>query len=155
MCPSNSKWKGEESKRLRRGEVEVYYFELKKIPTTPKSKISASGSVFTNRYLKLKSEIGDAWRYTNPWFQLQMVCMAFFLLFFEICDFSLWFWDEWSKSLVKATRTRIEVVRRRAESKQRFWKEDLAKLLDNGLDINAYGRVSVSIQIQFWFDEYC
>ncbi|WMV38048.1 hypothetical protein MTR67_031433 [Solanum verrucosum] len=53
------------------------------------------------------------------------------------------------KSLVKATRTRIEVVRRRAESKQRFWKEDLAKLLDNGLDINAYGRVSVSIQIQF------
>lgn len=44
------------------------------------------------------------------------------------------------KSLVKATRTRIEVVRRRAESKQRFLKEDLAKLLDNGLDINAYGR---------------
>lgn len=35
---------------------------------------------------------------------------------------------------------RIEVVRRRAESKQRFLKEDLAKLLDNGLDINAYGR---------------
>ncbi|XP_055822335.1 uncharacterized protein LOC129891107 isoform X1 [Solanum dulcamara] len=44
------------------------------------------------------------------------------------------------KSLVKATRTRIEVVRRRAESKQRFLKEDLAKLLHNGLDINAYGR---------------
>lgn len=44
------------------------------------------------------------------------------------------------KSLIKATRTRIEVVRRRAEAKQRFLKEDLAKLLDNGLDINAYGR---------------
>ncbi|XP_022893355.1 uncharacterized protein LOC111407889 [Olea europaea var. sylvestris] len=44
------------------------------------------------------------------------------------------------KSLIKATRTRIEVVRRRAEAKQRFLKEDLAKLLSNGLDINAYGR---------------
>ncbi|KAK4368410.1 hypothetical protein RND71_012202 [Anisodus tanguticus] len=44
------------------------------------------------------------------------------------------------KSHIKATRTRIEVVRRRAEAKQRFLKEDLAKLLDNGHDINAYGR---------------
>lgn len=44
------------------------------------------------------------------------------------------------KLLIKATRTRIEVGRRRAEAKQRFLKEDLAKLLDNGLDINAYGR---------------
>lgn len=42
---------------------------------------------------------------------------------------------------MKATRTRIEVVRKRAEAKQRFLKEDLAKLLANGLDINAYGRV--------------
>ncbi|KAL3532438.1 hypothetical protein ACH5RR_005959 [Cinchona calisaya] len=45
-----------------------------------------------------------------------------------------------SKSLIKATRTRIEVERRRPEAKQRFLKEDLAKLLANGLDINAYGR---------------
>ncbi|PIN10763.1 Spindle pole body protein [Handroanthus impetiginosus] len=44
------------------------------------------------------------------------------------------------KSLIKATRARIEVLRRRAEAKQRFLKEDLAKLLSNGLDINAYGR---------------
>ncbi|KZV55245.1 ankyrin repeat domain-containing protein 12-like [Dorcoceras hygrometricum] len=44
------------------------------------------------------------------------------------------------KSLIKATRARIEVVRRRAEAKQRFLKGDLAKLLSNGLDINAYGR---------------
>lgn len=46
-----------------------------------------------------------------------------------------------SKSLIKTTRARIEVVRRRAEAKQRFLNEDLAKLLSNGLDINAYGRV--------------
>lgn len=31
-------------------------------------------------------------------------------------------------------------MRRRADAKQRFLKEDLAKLLSNGLDINAYGR---------------
>ncbi|CAK9152731.1 unnamed protein product [Ilex paraguariensis] len=44
------------------------------------------------------------------------------------------------KSLIKPTRTRIEALRRRAEAKQRILKEDLAKLLYNGLDINAYGR---------------
>ncbi|KAK9059460.1 hypothetical protein SSX86_020162 [Deinandra increscens subsp. villosa] len=44
------------------------------------------------------------------------------------------------KSLIKPTRTRIAVLRRREEAKQRFLKEDLAKLLANGLDVNAYGR---------------
>ncbi|XP_051131899.1 uncharacterized protein LOC127251966 isoform X2 [Andrographis paniculata] len=44
------------------------------------------------------------------------------------------------KSLIKTTRARMEVVRKRAEAKQRFLKEDLGKLLSNGLDINAYGR---------------
>ncbi|KAL3634593.1 hypothetical protein CASFOL_021647 [Castilleja foliolosa] len=44
------------------------------------------------------------------------------------------------KSLIKTTRSRIDLVRRRADAKQRFLKEDLAKLLSNGLDINAYGR---------------
>lgn len=46
-----------------------------------------------------------------------------------------------SKSLIKPTKTRLEALRKRAEAKQRFLKEDLAKLLANGLDINAYGRV--------------
>ncbi|KAL7137724.1 hypothetical protein ABFS83_10G111900 [Erythranthe nasuta] len=44
------------------------------------------------------------------------------------------------KSLIKTIRARIDVVRRRVEAKQRFLREDLAKLLSNGLDINAYGR---------------
>ncbi|KAI3694793.1 hypothetical protein L1987_77774 [Smallanthus sonchifolius] len=44
------------------------------------------------------------------------------------------------KSLIKPTRTRIAVLRRREEAKQRFLKEDLSKLLANGLDVNAYGR---------------
>ncbi|KAI3777567.1 hypothetical protein L1987_47367 [Smallanthus sonchifolius] len=46
-----------------------------------------------------------------------------------------------SKSLIKPTRTRTVVLRRREEAKHRFLKEDLAKLLANGLDVNAYGRV--------------
>ncbi|CAH9144316.1 unnamed protein product [Cuscuta epithymum] len=44
------------------------------------------------------------------------------------------------KSLMKGTTSRIELARRRAEAKQRFLKEDLVKLLTNGLDVNAYGR---------------
>ncbi|KAL3839870.1 hypothetical protein ACJIZ3_024461 [Penstemon smallii] len=44
------------------------------------------------------------------------------------------------KTLIKASRARIEVVRRRAEARQRFLKEDLVKLLSDGLDINAYNR---------------
>lgn len=102
---------------------------------------------------KVRSEMLDG--ILTRGFSSKWYVWLFILLSFKICDFSLRFWDEWSKSLVKATRTRIEVVRRRAESKQRFLKEDLAKLLDNGLDINAYGRVSVPNLIQFWFDENC
>ncbi|XP_057501672.1 uncharacterized protein LOC130785508 [Actinidia eriantha] len=44
------------------------------------------------------------------------------------------------KSLIKPTRTRIDVLRKRKEATQRFLKENLAQLLANGLDINAYGR---------------
>ncbi|KAK2985294.1 hypothetical protein RJ640_024290 [Escallonia rubra] len=44
------------------------------------------------------------------------------------------------KSLIKHTKERIEGIRKRAEAKHRFLKDDLAKLLANGLDINAYGR---------------
>lgn len=44
------------------------------------------------------------------------------------------------KSLIKGTGSRIELARRRAEAKQRFLKDDLAKLIANGLAFNAYGR---------------
>ncbi|CAA0813447.1 Regulator of Vps4 activity in the MVB pathway protein [Striga hermonthica] len=59
------------------------------------------------------------------------------------------------KSLMKTTRARIEVVRKRADAKQRFLKEDLAKLLSNGLDINAYGRTEgfvAGMNILFCYD---
>ncbi|GER37062.1 regulator of Vps4 activity in the MVB pathway protein [Striga asiatica] len=59
------------------------------------------------------------------------------------------------KSLIKTTRARIEVVRKRADAKQRFLREDLAKLLSNGLDINAYGRTEefvAGMNILFCYD---
>lgn len=44
------------------------------------------------------------------------------------------------KSSVKLTRTRIDVIRRKRKATQRFLKKDIADLIVNGLDINAYGR---------------
>ncbi|XP_057467157.1 uncharacterized protein LOC130756619 isoform X2 [Actinidia eriantha] len=44
------------------------------------------------------------------------------------------------KSLIKLTRTRIDVLRKRKEATQRFLKGNLAQLLSNGHDTNAYGR---------------
>nr|GMC53022.1 cyclin-dependent kinase 12 isoform X2 [Ipomoea batatas] len=50
-----------------------------------------------------------------------------------------------SKSLIKATRSRIEFGAGGERKRGRgFSREDLAKLLGNGLDINAYGRGSNS-----------
>ncbi|XP_019429474.1 PREDICTED: uncharacterized protein LOC109337059 isoform X2 [Lupinus angustifolius] len=44
------------------------------------------------------------------------------------------------KSLMKLTKTRIEVIRRKRRATEKFLKKDIADLLHNGLDINAYGR---------------
>ncbi|KAL5771246.1 hypothetical protein ACOSP7_015400 [Xanthoceras sorbifolium] len=44
------------------------------------------------------------------------------------------------KSLIKLTRSRIDVIRRKRTATQKFLKKDVADLLSNGLDINAYGR---------------
>ncbi|XP_021723668.1 uncharacterized protein LOC110691040 [Chenopodium quinoa] len=44
------------------------------------------------------------------------------------------------KSLIKQTRTRIEVVRRKRIATQKFLRKDIADLLANGLEKNAYGR---------------
>ncbi|KAK9269705.1 hypothetical protein L1049_001483 [Liquidambar formosana] len=44
------------------------------------------------------------------------------------------------KSSIKVTRTRIDVIRRKRNATQKFLKKDVADLLANGLDINAYGR---------------
>ncbi|CAM8925505.1 unnamed protein product [Rhodiola kirilowii] len=44
------------------------------------------------------------------------------------------------KSLMKVTKTRIEAVRKKRNATHRFLKKDIADLLTNGLDINAFGR---------------
>ncbi|KAG9133811.1 hypothetical protein Leryth_026073, partial [Lithospermum erythrorhizon] len=49
---------------------------------------------------------------------------------------------------------RIEVARRRAEAKQRFLKEDLAKLLVNGLDKEAFSRTEEYLALQNILDSY-
>ncbi|KAK8660564.1 hypothetical protein V6N13_051486 [Hibiscus sabdariffa] len=45
------------------------------------------------------------------------------------------------KSLIKAIKSRIDVIRRKRSATLKFLKKDIADLLANGLDINAYGRV--------------
>ncbi|KAL2945929.1 hypothetical protein AAZX31_16G030300 [Glycine max] len=44
------------------------------------------------------------------------------------------------KSLIKLTNRRIDVIRRKRRATEKFLKKDIADLLLNGLDINAYGR---------------
>ncbi|KAM1117325.1 hypothetical protein ACFX2I_007746 [Malus domestica] len=44
------------------------------------------------------------------------------------------------KTLIKLTKTQINVVQRKRNATQKFLKKDIANLLTNGLDINAYGR---------------
>lgn len=52
----------------------------------------------------------------------------------------------YSKSLIKLVKNRIDVIRRKRNATQKFLKKDIADLLSNGLDINAYGRVII-----YWF----
>ncbi|CAK7334952.1 unnamed protein product [Dovyalis caffra] len=46
----------------------------------------------------------------------------------------------WDKALIKSTKNQIEVIRRKRNATLKFLKKDMADLLANGLDINAYGR---------------
>ncbi|XVE70351.1 hypothetical protein DITRI_Ditri10aG0065700 [Diplodiscus trichospermus] len=45
------------------------------------------------------------------------------------------------KSLIKVIKSRIDVIRRKRSATLKFLKKDIADLLANGLEINAYGRV--------------
>ncbi|KAK6941525.1 Vacuolar protein sorting-associated protein Ist1 [Dillenia turbinata] len=51
------------------------------------------------------------------------------------------------KSSIKVTRTRIDGIRRKKNATLKFLKKDIADLLANGLDINAYGRFQTSLCI--------
>jgi hypothetical protein len=54
-----------------------------------------------------------------------------------------------SKPLIKMTKNRIEVIKRKRRATEKFLKKDIADLLHSGLDINAYGRVPNSFLILF------
>ncbi|WOG89300.1 hypothetical protein DCAR_0208537 [Daucus carota subsp. sativus] len=44
------------------------------------------------------------------------------------------------KSLVKMTKTRLEMIKKKRSAMQKYLKNDIADLLQNGLDSNAYSR---------------
>lgn len=48
-----------------------------------------------------------------------------------------------SKSSIKRIKSRIDVIRRKRKATEKFLKKDIADLLGNGLDVNAYGRVCI------------
>nr|KYP61613.1 IST1-like protein [Cajanus cajan] len=64
------------------------------------------------------------------------------------------------KSLIKLTKSRIDVIRRKRRATEKFLKKDIADLLLNGLDINAYGRaeglvVELTLSSCYGFVEQC
>uniref|UniRef100_A0A7N0ZS60 IST1-like protein n=1 Tax=Kalanchoe fedtschenkoi TaxID=63787 RepID=A0A7N0ZS60_KALFE len=65
-----------------------------------------------------------------------------------------------AKSLLKVTKTRIEAVRKKRNATQKFLKKDIADLLANGLDMNAFGRAEglvneLMISSCYDFVEHC
>ncbi|KAA8523108.1 hypothetical protein F0562_009531 [Nyssa sinensis] len=59
------------------------------------------------------------------------------------------------KSLIKLTRTRINVIQKNKDARQRIMKKDIADLLASGLDINAYGRTEeffAGLSLLFCYD---
>ncbi|WVZ22350.1 hypothetical protein V8G54_000894, partial [Vigna mungo] len=79
-------------------------------------------------------------------------CVLYFCLL-------LLLFDE-SKSLIKLTKSRIDVIRRKRRATEKFLKKDIADLLLNGLDINAYGRaeglvVELTLSSCYGFVEQC
>lgn len=77
------------------------------------------------------------------WVVYRCVChfWLIFLVYFWV-DFVFFCWISWnSKSDIKLTRTRIEMIKKKRNATQKYLRNDIADLLKNGLDINAYGRV--------------
>ncbi|KAJ4708436.1 IST1-like protein [Melia azedarach] len=59
------------------------------------------------------------------------------------------------KSLIKLIKNRIDVIRRKRNATQKFLKKDIADLLANGLDINAYGRADgllAELNVSYCYD---
>ncbi|OUZ99933.1 protein of unknown function DUF292 [Macleaya cordata] len=59
------------------------------------------------------------------------------------------------KSSIKLIKARIDVIRRKRNAMQKFLKKDIADLLANNLEINAYGRAEgllVELNLSFCYD---
>ncbi|XP_016578677.1 uncharacterized protein LOC107876154 isoform X1 [Capsicum annuum] len=65
------------------------------------------------------------------------------------------------KSTIKQTKTRIEMIRKKRNSMQKYLKNDISDLIKSGLDVNAYGRtegllVEMNLLSCYDFlDQYC
>jgi hypothetical protein len=87
--------------------------------------------------------------FAAKWFSLSLLSLHYYFLLFSfsilprhnLSDMLLYLF---SKSLIKLTKNRIEVITRKRKATEKFLKKDIADLLHSGLDINAYGRVGNS-----------
>lgn len=93
--------------------------------------------------------------FASKWFSLKSLAFSIAALYLTIRGsriiisslmFGFWVWFVLcSKPLIKLTKTRIVVVRRKRKATEKFLKKDIADLLANGLDINAYQRVNFPV----------
>lgn len=75
-------------------------------------------------------------------FPFTRVVAPFSLLWYVIFSYVSSFSLGGSKMAVKLTKTRLEAINRKRNAVEKYLKKDIVDLLKNGLDYNAYGRVS-------------
>lgn len=57
------------------------------------------------------------------------------------------FLEKCSKSDIKLTRARIEIITKKRNATQKYLRNDVADLLRNGSDTNAFNRVIISLSL--------
>lgn len=85
----------------------------------------------------LKPKFYTKWFGTNPEKNYYLFIFGIFILIFN-------FWVvffQCSKTNIKLIKTRSETIKKKKKAVQKYLKNDIADLLRNGLDINAYNRV--------------
>ena len=59
--------------------------------------------------------------------------------------FFIFFW--FSNSALRMNKVRLEIIKKKRNAVEKYLKNDIAELLRNGLDYNAYGRVITFVLI--------
>lgn len=77
------------------------------------------------------------------------------MLIYVLIKCCLFWWECNSKSDLKLTRTRIEMIKKKRNAVQKYLRNDVADLLRNGLDTNAYGRVTFLFLFYFLQNLLC